>query len=115
MIKIPCTNEQMLQMATNAVMASEPFGMGHIHYDARLASYTVKELLREDLNKGQLAIDYFQGRMVKFYARKDYDSDTWVINDPNLTPRIEYQSWAKRFQTYQELAESAGFFELPEW
>lgn len=94
------TEDQVKQMAANAVNAASPMGLGHLHA-------TRKEFKPEDfqVDDGWLSLDYVQGRMTKLTVLCLGDNK-WSVTDQE--PRADYQSWCYQYPTYQALAESAG-------
>ena len=99
-MKIIATDEQIKQMAANAINASRPMGMGFLHFNPD--SVTTANDLEAEHNG--LFVDYFEGRMVKFSAWKH--KDHWEVRDEN--PHPEYQSWCTKYPTWQSLAASVG-------
>lgn len=99
-MRVHATDEQLKKMAALAVNASEPMGMGILHFQAR--QYKPEEF---NVSRG-IDLDYHQGRMVKLYIRR-YEN-TELIDLPETAPRIDYQSWASAYPTYAALAKAAG-------
>ncbi len=99
-MRFKATDDQIKQIAANAVNASRPMGMGFLHYQPE------HEFKPEDftMDKGGLYLDYVQGRMVKLYIHKDLDE--WVINGE---PRSDYQSWCHKYPTYESLVNSINY------
>lgn len=100
MIVFKATDEQAKQIAVNAIHASEPVGMGLLHYVPG-DHWTTENIPLDDLGT-TINLDYVQGRMVKLYMKKG-ESGTWAIKDLNGLPNVEYQSWAKKYPTYDDL------------
>lgn len=98
-IKFTASDEQIKQLAANAINASTPMGLGILHYNPSQV-YQPDDI---ELN-GALPLDYVGGRMVKLWIKK-LDGNNYQIHDP--APRIDYQSWAATYSTYQELLASA--------
>lgn len=94
-MKVNITEEQAIKIATNAVNASAPVGMGFLHHEEK--DYTEVEVMDSFPH-----FDYFHGRMVKLSFRKD--GEEFVFSD--YEPDIEYQSWAGKYPTYRALVES---------
>ena len=94
-MQVNLTEEQAVEIATNAINAALPVGMGFIHYEGK--DYTTEEVATVFPH-----FDYFNGRMVKLNFRKD--GDNFVF--PDHAPNIEYQSWASKYPTYQQLIQS---------
>lgn len=103
--------DQIRKMAALAVNASVPAGMGFMHF--KPTEYKPEEI---DLNfdqfghkfgkkEGSVNLDYYEGRMVKLTIT-NVGADRWRVSDN--APHPEYQSWAKTYPTYQELAKAAG-------
>ena len=81
-------------MAKMAIMASVPVGMGHFHHDPSLT----EDRIQFDDFDTEFHIDYYQGRMVKFYVKKI--NNGWQFHDKINT---EYQSWARAYPSYESL------------
>jgi len=97
---IEATDEQVKTMGALAANASEPMGMGFLHYDG---GTTFKP---EDfkLDPRGFFPDYVQGRMVKLRMwRKGPNS--WEIPDE---ARPDYESWCGKYPSYTDLARAAG-------
>lgn len=93
---IKCTDEQVKQMAAAAINSSRPMGLGFLHYQEN--TRTKPEEL--EIIHNSLYIDYYKGRMVKFYARKAGEN-VWDFTPDE--PRSDYQSWVGNYPTYQDL------------
>lgn len=93
---INITDEQMIKMAKLAVLYSEPMGLGYLHY----RPMKIEDITEVKINNGGIFIDYYEGRMVKFQARKIEDGK-WDVNERTS---YDYQSWKKRFDSYLALA-----------
>ena len=91
------TDAQVIQMGKLAIMASVPMGMGFLHYQPGLKAEDIQLEVRAD----GLFIDYYQGRMVKFYARKKEDG--WHF--PDAVSR-DYQSWVDTYPSYDALVDA---------
>ena len=102
-MKIKCTDEQVKKMAALAINSSIPVGMGILHHKPELVVSLDDLEIREDYAGKSLSIDYYQGRMVKFHARK-FDDETWSFNPDELN--VEYQSWKKDYPSWQHLFEA---------
>lgn len=96
---IPATDAQVIEMGKLAVLASRPMGMGFLHHDASLT----KAQIDLEVRGNSLSIDYYQGRMVKFYGRKQ--ADGWEFSDQISS---EYESWIRTYPSYRELFEAAS-------
>lgn len=90
---IVATKEQVIKMAKLAIMASVPVGMGFLHHRP--------DLKEEEIQLEEPSVDYFCGRMVKFWARDNKDG-SWDFAD---TIRDDYQSWINIYPSYQALFE----------
>ena len=101
-MRFTATDEQVKQMAANAVNASLPMGMGHLHYEiSRHFKATEFSLSETD----DMHLDYVGGRMVKLNIwRKGIEE--WEVRDTKPTP--DYQSWCRKYPTYDALLESVG-------
>ena len=95
-MKIKCTDEQAIKMATLAVNCASPVGMGFLHYKAD--DYSDSKIKRY-FNGTDIYIDYHDGRMTKFNGKKISDTE-WAFPD---STNPEYQSWAMTHPTYQDL------------
>jgi len=93
-MKVKLTKEQAVQIATNAVNASSPMGLGFLH--AKSKDYTPEEVAT-----GFPYFDYFHGRMVKLSFHEE-DGDYTFSGEP----RSDYQSWATTYPTYEDLVKS---------
>lgn len=101
MITIKATDEQIKQMFINAANASKPLGMGFLHYEEK--GYTISDIETED----EYHADYFHGRMMKTWFKKESDG-VWVVGRGPDIPNPEYQGWASIYPTYEKLAETVG-------
>ena len=97
------TDNHVKRMAAAAINASKAVGLGWMHFD-KTATITVDDvhIIQGD---NQLSIDYYQGRMVKFHARR-IDKDKWNFSPDNLTP--DYQSWCEKYPTWEHLFEATN-------
>ena len=98
------TEEQVKQIAVNAVEASIPMGRGYMQFNP--AQEFKPEMF--EINHLGIHLDYFQGRMVKLNIWKSKDG-TWRTGDE---VRIDYQSWGTKYPTYKELVESVSGTEV---
>ena len=101
MLIINATDEQVKQMFLNAINASSPMGMGFLHFEDK--DYTLEDIETAD----EYGADYFHGRMMKtcFTKIKGGSADgKWVVNRGPNPPNPEYQGWATKYPTYEELA-----------
>jgi hypothetical protein len=96
-MKITATEEQIKQIAANAVNAAEPMGLGFLHYTPKV--FEAKDFTCE---KKGLFLDYVEGRMTKLNIRRE--GDEWEF--PSGTPRVDYQSWCIKYPTYADLIKS---------
>lgn len=100
------TDEMVVLMACVAIRHSQSMGMGMLKYDQTDDFIRPQKLLgvtgglfTESLGEKTIRIDYFNGRMVKFHAKKT--GVTWEFwPDP---PHREYQDWSRRYPTYEDL------------
>jgi hypothetical protein len=97
---IECTDKVALQMAALAINASKPMGLGDLHYkkDSKW-DWSKLEILHGDT----ISIDYCEGRMVKFHARKVAEGK-WHFSD-HLA--LDYQSWLSTYHEWSELHRAA--------
>ena len=105
-MEFTATEDQVRQIFCNAVNASSPVGMGHLHFEAK--DYEPKDIEIED---NTIQADYYEGRMVKLSISKvvgllGETQSAWKITRPNYPPNPEYQSWAGRYHTLEELVNS---------
>lgn len=105
-MKVKLTNEQVLQLMANAINASEPMGLGFLH--AKPVNYTAEDISEHYTDDPfseyrDINIDYYEGRMVKLAIRKGDDGFVDVIPDE---PRVDYQSWARKYPTAEHLVNS---------
>jgi len=91
------TEEQIKQIAANAVNASIPMGMGFLQ--ATNKEFKSTEF---DLTKSGLNLDYVQGRMVKLTINR-LENNKWIIVG---SARADYQSWVSKYPTNRALVES---------
>lgn len=89
-----------VRAAMLAIAASQPMGMGFLHYTEADDNPSEKAVRAECLGPSSLCVDYYNGRMVKLYLDKDKDGNYTV---PSRTPNIEYQSWVRQYPTYERL------------
>lgn len=101
MITFTATDEQVREVLANAVNASIPMGLGHLHYDG---SYKFSP--DDFLETNYLSLDYVQGRMVKLHIQDKGDGVYRIFDSAG--PRADYQSWVTRYPTYENLLASAG-------
>lgn len=94
------TEQQARQIAANAVNASAPMGVGIMAFDDKVYS---PDDVQQCVSDRGINIDYFDGRMVKLYIRRD--GDDWIL--PTHSPRHDYQSWVTTYPTYEALFQSA--------
>lgn len=94
------TREEVIEMATLAVIASIPMGMRFLHHNAGLKIEDVREMLVAQFkNSHSMYIEYFSGRMMKFRAQQ-VTPGVWAFNDSINT---EYQSWGVKYSGYEAL------------
>lgn len=96
---IDCTDEVALQMAALAANASMPAGMGYIHFKSE-SKWTGKDF---EVHHNTISLDYVEGRMVKFHARKTEDGK-WNFND---FLSLDYQSWLNHYPDWESLHKAA--------
>lgn len=93
---IKCTDEQVKKMAAAAINSSRPAGLGFLHHRPKMKVKPEELTIEYD----SLTIDYYQGRMVKFHARKRSEG-VWDFTPDE--PTSDYQSWIGNYPTYQDL------------
>lgn len=91
---LAATDAQVKKMAVLAINASKPMGLGYLHYKPGDISPDVIEMGGEELY-----IDYYEGRMVKFFGRKK-EEGKWEFRD-DVNP--DYQSWCMKYNGYDAL------------
>jgi hypothetical protein len=91
-------DEVAVAMIVLAFVASSPVGAGYIQYDPD--EVLPKDKLLEGIRETkQLYADYAGGRMMKTMIK--YEDKGVVVEDG--PPRLDYQSWASVYPTYQDL------------
>ena len=98
-IKFTANNDQLKVIASNAVNASVPVGMGYVHFKDRI-------IFPMEI-KRPMDIDYYEGRMVKLHIHKKKD-DLFIKNEVDQ----EYQSWKKTYKTAEHLLRESGINEI---
>lgn len=93
------TEQQIRQIAVNAIKSSRPFALGYLNHRPDLS---VKPENIELASDGSLHLDYVAGRCVKLSICKIGD-DEWQIKD---SPTPDYQSWVHKYPTNEALVES---------
>ena len=101
-MKFTATEEQVKQIFCNAINASVPIGLGLLHYEDK--QYTPSEIQAD--SDGRFDADYFHGRMVKLGIIPMEEDGKWEIIRPSYPPNIEYQSWATKYPSLEELVSS---------
>jgi len=96
-MKFQATEQQIKQIAANAVNASKPMGMGFFHYQAG-SNFSADDF---GVTDSGLYLDYVEGRMVKLSTHRR--KNEWEIND-NIS--ADYQSWICKYPTVQDLVNS---------
>lgn len=99
-MQVNLTTEQAVQIATNAINAATPMGLGFLHHEAK--DYTTEEVAEAFDENGRADFDYYHGRMTKLTMHKADGSYQFSDYPPN----IEYQSWASKYPTYEQLVQS---------
>lgn len=104
-MEIKATEDQIRQLAVNAIKASSPMGNGILV--AALGQITGDgfDPKPEDVFIGPMGIDldYVKGRMVKLHIRRRGDNQ-WSL--PDFEPRLDYQSWSYVYESYHALVAS---------
>jgi len=109
MIRFKATEEQIQNIAVNAVKASQPMGAGFMVFNPRDEFLPEQFKFQEGLDgKPELHLDYVGGRMVKLNIWGKGD-DVWETRD-QADP--EYQSWCRQYRTPQELLASVPGVEV---
>jgi hypothetical protein len=99
-VKAHADEDVAIRAAMLAIAASEPMGMGFLHYAPADDNPSEETVRAECLNARGISIDYYNGRMVKLYLDKAKDG---TYNIPSHPANIEYQSWVRRYPTYDAL------------
>ena len=99
LMKFKATEDQVKQMAANAVNAAQPVGLGVLHFENK--EYGPEQF---KIINGGLYLDYVAGRMTKL-AIRNVGTDRWEIGGE---PRVDYQSWAVKYPSNKALIESVG-------
>ena len=103
MIKFKASSIQLSKLLCLAVNASKPVsGITRVIAMSHPSNFEPDEFI------GRNALDYYAGRMVKLYCEPDGEG-YWLIH--NEEPNIEYQSWAEKYPSYEELLEAAEILE----
>ena len=92
------TKEQLKQIISNAINASNPFGNGHYEYRPELGCEP-KDL---KLNENYLIFDYVRGRCVKLFIYKVGDNCYEIENEP-IGNR---QTWMGKYPSNEALVKS---------
>jgi hypothetical protein len=111
-MKFKATEAQVKQICINAIAASLPMGMGHLHYNPAM------EVKPEQITvgtTGMVNLDYVGGRMVKLVVQRESASrDEWKIIAHREKPTVDYQSWAHKYPTWRALVKSVPEVEILE-
>lgn len=99
-MKIKATDEQVQKMCALATQASQPVGMGFLHYDGGTLFGPSDFLIPP---RRVVYLDYVQGRMVKLTMR-EVEPGIWEASDPISA---DYESWIRAYPSYAELAAAA--------
>lgn len=104
------TGEQVAKRATwLAYEASEPVGMGFLQYRTDLTEDTLWDALEIDVTTKDgvvtngVYIDYGYGRMMKYGITFTLSE----VKGRGVTVSPDYQSWCKKYPTYDALIEAA--------
>lgn len=93
-----------VQIAVLAFEASNPVGMGFLHFVPGCDDNQKAEI-KQSVGEFGLNFDYFQGRMMKLCAITSKDG--LELDFGPYEPRADYQSWCGRYPTNRVLAETA--------
>ena len=104
-MKFKATEEQINQIAANAVNASSPMGMGYLQFDQGKVYGSSDFNHPYDETRPRFSLDYVDGRMVKLHLARVADG-IWSTSDRE--PTSDYQSWCRKYPTYRALVESVG-------
>lgn len=97
---IQATDDEVIEMGKLAILASDPMGVGYLHHRPGMTKDDIADL---EIRGNALHIDYYQGRMVKFGARKTPDG--WEFMDSISS---EYESWIRDYADYRALHDAAA-------
>ncbi len=92
------TEQEVIQIAVNAIRYSRPLGLGYLE---ALKELDIK-LGDIDLEDGILDLDYVAGRCVKLFIR-NIGGEMWEIAEH---PTRDYQTWVGKYPTNEALVES---------
>ena len=95
-MKFKATEQQVKQIAANAINASKPMGMGIFHYNSGSVFTDL------DIEDDELYFDYVEGRMVKLNIRDLGDGEYEIADNPTS----DYQSWCRTYPTTEALVNS---------
>jgi len=97
------TDDEVRQIMANAVNASTPAGIGF--FQARPGDKPKEEIVIHGVAPERVvSADYYEGRMVKLTIRERAGGE-WEVVYPR-EPRIDYQSWAGKYQSIAALVGS---------
>lgn len=103
MLQFKATNDQVKQIAINAIKASAPMGMGFLSFSPD-DEFKLEDInIHEDTRNPGMFLDYVNGRMVKLSIWKRGE-DLWETRD--TPPTHDYQSWCRKYNTYEDLLTS---------
>jgi len=108
-MKFKATEQQVKEMAVNAVKASAPMGMGFLHYNS---THEFEPEMFE-ISKFGLELDYVHGRMVKLTI-KSLGNGEWQPMGRSGDPTPDYQSWVRAYPKFEDLLKSVGITEVTE-
>jgi hypothetical protein len=113
MVRFKATDDQVRQIAVNAIKASLPMGMGHLHYNPNQEFPASEIRIHEGPATGErrCSLDYAGGRMVKLTMVQAKDG-VWEVRFPHETPDREYQSWVRQYATTEALLQSVPGVEV---
>lgn len=92
------TNQELAQIAVNAIRYSRPIGLGYLE---ALKELDIK-LENIELKGRNLDLEYVAGRCVKLFIR-NIGEDLWEIPD---SPTPDHQTWISKYPTNEALVES---------
>ncbi|MEG4964471.1 MULTISPECIES: hypothetical protein [unclassified Microcoleus] len=92
------TEQQVIQIAVNAIRYSRPIGLGYLEALRELDT----KLGDIELEDGNLDLDYVAGRCVKLFIR-NIGGEMWEIAQ---SPTRDYQTWVSKYPTNEALVES---------
>lgn len=105
-MQFTATDEQVKQMACNAINASEAVGMGVLHNRPGFEFKPDNIVFINHGGQDCIDVDYAMGRMVKLSIHRVKDN-IWEIRRGS-SPRSDYQSWCYKYPSEFDLIASVS-------